>query len=168
MRALIATAAGAAALLFSSAASAETVSIAPTVYEPAYLEKLEDDYGVRETEELDRMVTVALQSALTRAGATVDAAAPVRIETTIVDARPNRPTFQQLSDEPSLDFGRSFGVGGAKLHGVIRGADGQVIEEIDYRWYETDIRFAAGTSQWHDARRAIRWYAERVADAVAD
>ncbi|MDX2237503.1 MAG: hypothetical protein NW203_08055 [Hyphomonadaceae bacterium] len=157
----------AALVAFAAPAAAETVSIRPASYAPDYMEELEETYGLRESDAINAMVTSALRTALENVDATVADTGALTIETTVIDAKPNKPTFQQLIDEPGLDYARSFGVGGATLHGVLRGPDGAVLQEIDYRWYETDISWAASAGQWSDARRAIRRYADRVAAAVA-
>src|SRR5690606_19335324 len=103
----------------------------------------------------------AVNDALARKGVTGD----VAVEVTIVDADPNRPTMQQMADTPGLDM-RSVSIGGAELTGVLRRADGQVIGEVEHRRYNhslSDIGGAAST--WTEARRAIRRFAQKIADA---
>lgn len=162
MRALIA----AFAVLFMLALPAAAdgpVSLAPAAYSPEFQEKLTDEYGEREGDYLQREIERELTQALARVGGVVSDTGPVRIETTIVDARPNRPTFQQLADRPGLDFMRSISIGGAELRATLRGADGAVLGEVEHRFYEHDIRNVIGLSTWGDARRSIDRFARKVA-----
>ncbi|MGE0742781.1 MAG: hypothetical protein AB7O98_15690 [Hyphomonadaceae bacterium] len=160
---------GAAALAFASAASAGPVSLAPISFSPEFQEELNDDLGAREGEYLRTAVAEAVSAALAEQGATVGAGAPVTVEISIVDAAPNRPTFQQLVDQPSLDATRSISIGGAELRAVLRGASGNVLTEVTTRRYNhslEDIHGAATT--WTEAQRAIRIFANRVADAYVE
>ena len=60
----------------------------------------------------------------------------------------------------------SISVGGATLHGVLRGPNGQVLAEIDHRRYSNTLAdVVPGPTQWMDAQRAIRQYADKVARA---
>jgi hypothetical protein len=79
----------------------------------------------------------------------------------IEDAKPNRPTPQQLSNTPGLSL-QSFGVGGARIGGDYVDASGRRTP-IAYDWYETDIRWAPYGSTWHDAERAFDRLADRLA-----
>ncbi|MEQ9505963.1 MAG: hypothetical protein RLO80_06800 [Hyphomonas sp.] len=149
-------------------AAAALVSLAPAAlaaeinvsYAPEFSEKLTDDYGVREGEYLSERVKSDLERELAKAGADVS-----RIDVTIVDAKPSRPTFKQAGDEPGLDMHRSVSLGGMKLQAVAYGASGEASEPFEYKWYESDIR-QAGISTWHDARRASSRFASRFAKEV--
>ena len=44
-------------------------------------------------------------------------------------------------------------------------ADGRVLNEFTYDWYETDLLTSQAMTTWHDARDAMRRFANRVADA---
>ena len=84
-----------------------------------------------------------------------------RLELTLVDAKPNRPTFKQLSNRPGLSM-RSFGLGGAAIEGRAIAVDG-TISPIHYQWYETDITQAPYTTTWSDANTAFDLFARRLA-----
>ena len=86
---------------------------------------------------------------------------------TIEDARPNRPTFQQVSDKPGLDAMRSISIGGAKVSGVAFDASGKEIGRLDYNWYETDLSNSFGTATWTDARTTFARFANRFADKLS-
>ena len=144
--------------VLAAPAYATTISVG---YSEDFQEKLEEDYGLREGERISEFTTRALTREFEKRGIDVD-----RVEVTILDAKPNRPTFQQLSDEPSLDLGRSLSIGGAELSAKVFDADGNLITELEYDWFENDIRDAVGSATWTDARRATRFFATRVAKAV--
>ena len=106
------------------------------------------------------------RASLTERGATLSEGAPVTVEISIVDADPNRPTMQQLADTPGLDAFRSISIGGAELHAVLRGADGQVLSEVTHRRYNHSLDdVIPPATTWTEARRAIRQFANKVADA---
>lgn len=164
----IATAIAAAAFMFSTAAFAAPVSIAPVTFSPELEETIAEEYGAREGEYLRDAVTEALSRALARRGATVTDGAPVTVEVTIVDADPNRPTFEQLGHRPGLDPLRSISIGGAELRAVLRDSSGETISEVTHRRYNHDLREVTGAeSTWTEARHAIRQFATKVADAYA-
>ena len=154
--ALVALAGFAAA--FAPAAGAMTVQVGVS---DAFQEKLEDDYGVRETEILQESLTHKIERAFEKAGVKAE-----RVVITIEDARPNRPTFQQLGDKVGLDPIRSFGTGGAKVTGVAYDAAGAEIGRQEYDWYETDIRQSFGVSTWYDASYAFGRFATRFAKSL--
>ena len=74
--------------------------------------------------------------------------------------------MQQISSRPGLDALSSVSIGGAELHGVVRSADGQVLSEVTHRRYNHSLQdvFPAA-STWTEARRAIRQFATKLADA---
>lgn len=149
---------GAAALAFAAPAWAQST---PVSFSPEFQTALEDEYGVREGEYLRTAVESAIQAELTRRGISSSAA---NIEVTIVDAEPNRPTMQQLFDRPSLD-GTSVSIGGAELRATIRTASGAT-SEVTHRRYNHSLADLTGTAMtWTEARRAIRQFAVKVADA---
>ena len=158
--------AGFVALAFAQAAYAAPVTLAPISFSPEFQTELNDELGVREGEFLQRTVHEAVARELTERGATLSAGAPVTVEISIVDADPNRPTMQQLADTPGLDAFRSISIGGAELHAVLRGANGQVLTEVSHRRYDQSLEDAIPpTGTWQEARRAIRQFADKVADA---
>lgn len=152
---------GAAALMFASAASAQTLE--QVSYSPAFQTALNDDIGVREGEYLRQTVTREIERAIARRNV---AATGARIDVVIEDAQPNRFTMQQLRSRPDVDSMRSVSVGGAELRAVLRDANGAVLTEVTHRRYTSSLRdlyFEPLT--WTDANRTIRQFAEKVADA---
>lgn len=120
---------------------------------PELQEKAADDYGVRDVQRLADDLKKDVERELDRTGILAGG----RVELTLVDARPNRPTFKQLGDRPGLSF-ESFGTGGATIEGQTISVDGHVTP-VRYRWYESDIRQAKLTTTWSDAGRAIDRFA---------
>lgn len=162
------TLAAAVALLtlgFAGQALAAPVAVRPVALEAKLEDKFKTDYGVREVPVIQRMVEEAVSEELARVGGAVAGDAAVRIEITLVDVKPSRPTFQQAVNKPGLDIARSVSNGGAELKARIVGADGAVLDEFTYRWYESDLTFADGNSTWSDARRAVNRFARRVAES---
>jgi hypothetical protein len=161
---LMPTVCGLAALAFAQSAAA--VTVAPISFSPEFEAELNDEIGVREGDILRRDAERAVAAALARRGVALDGAGGT-IEIVIVDATPNRPTLEQLSDEPGLDYMRSISIGGAELRAVLRDAEGNVLTEVEHRSYNHSITDASNFSPttWSEARRAIRRFANKVADA---
>jgi hypothetical protein len=152
------------AFIVTQTASAQPLSPEQISYSPEFQTALDEDYGLREGEILRRAVADSINNELARRG--VSTAGGPSIEVSIVDAEPNRPTMQQLSERPGLDSIRSISIGGAELRAVLRSADGSVLEQVEHRRFNlslTELNGAAST--WTEARRAIRRFANKVADA---
>ncbi|MGE3304226.1 MAG: hypothetical protein AB7M12_14065 [Hyphomonadaceae bacterium] len=155
--------AAAAFLAFAGAAQAAPLAIAKPAFAPEAQRSLTQNYGARDGEQLAAYAQQALTRRLAAAGAEIAPAAGVRLETTIVAVRPNKPTFKQLADRPGLDYARSYSLGGAEISGRFVDANGAIIRTFSRRWYETDLRNARGLFAWSDAERAIRFYADDAA-----
>ncbi len=130
-------------------------------YSEDFAEALEDDYGIGEGDYLAGYVTEKIAESLDKAGKDV-----ARIAVTINDAKPNKPTLQQLSDRPGLDYMRSISIGGMDVSAIAFDADGREIFSLSYDWFETDIRNVPPSTTWSDARRAARIFARRFAEGV--
>lgn len=148
-----------AALAIVAPASAVTVEVTQS---EAFKEKLADDYGEREADILAASLERRIEAAFERDGVSAD-----RVVVTIEDAKPNRPTFQQLSDRPGLDGIRSKSIGGAKVTGVAYDASGAQIGELSYDWYESDITMVIAGHTWHDANWAFDRFARKLARSLS-
>lgn len=163
---LVALAALVCAASWAQPASAQSASIAPVSFSAEFQEELDDELGVREAETLAAMLERALAGALERRDISVSADAPVRIEAEILDAAPNRPTFEQLSRNPSISYTDSISTGGASLRATITGP-GETQREVSYRYFTPHLGAIIGLpTQWSDAGRAMQRFARRVAEAV--
>lgn len=94
--------------------------------------------------------------------------APLTFRVTLEDVKNNRPTFRQLSVQPSLDFD-SFGIGGAELSGELIGAGGESLGTMSYIWYDS-LRgdgFDRNRGIWSDTRRAISRFSNRAAKTLS-
>lgn len=149
-----------AALALAPLAGATTVNVS---FSEDFSEKLTEDYGEREGEKLIEEITEDLTRQFEKKGLDV-----ARVDVTIIDAKPNRPTFKQLGDTPGLDGFRSISLGGMSLEGTAYDADGAVLGSKSYRWFENDIRDAIVAGTWTDARRASDRFARRFAKDLAD
>ncbi|OQW60943.1 MAG: hypothetical protein A4S17_02220 [Proteobacteria bacterium HN_bin10] len=149
-------AATAALLAIASPAFAQST---PVSFSPEFQQALEEDLGAREGEVLRAAVIDAIDAEFARRGAST----PSGITVTIVDAAPNRPTMQQLRDQPGLDSVRSISIGGAELRATL--PNGEVVTHRRYNHSLSDLSGAAST--WTEAHRAIRRFAVKVADAYA-
>lgn len=158
MRFALAALVGIAFTALAPVASALTVE---TKIAPEFQTKLEKDYGVREADILSKALVSKIESQFARQGVKAD-----RVVVTIHDAKPNRPTMQQISEKVGLDPIRSISIGGAKLSGVAYDASGAEVGALDYKWYETDISQVLGQSTWSDARWSFDRFARRFADKL--
>jgi len=145
-----------AALPALAAPASVTVSVGPRLQE-----KARTDLGVREVDRLADDLRTEVQRQTSRTGV-LDGA---RIELTLVDAMPNRPTFEQMARRPGLSMS-SFGIGGARIEGRAVAPDGTVTP-LRFAWYETDIRYTPYRVTWSDAHTAMERFARRLARGQA-
>ena len=145
------------ALMLAPAALAAEINVSVS---EDFQEKLQDDYGTREGDYLTKEVKEDLTRELDKAG--VDVA---RIEVTILDAKPSKPTFKQLGDRPGLDYGASISIGGMKLSAVAYDAEDNETNTFEYSWYEHDIR-QTGLTTWYDANKASNRFARNFAEEL--
>ena len=115
------------------------------------------DLGQRDLERLAAELEVTVERAVAKSGR----GAGGRLELTLTDARPSRPTFEQMAHRPGLSM-ESVSNGGAALEGVEILADG-TRRPVSFSWYETDIRWAQSRTTWTDAHRAFDLFANQYA-----
>jgi len=144
------------ALLASAGAAAAAPASVTVDISPELQAKAARVYGVRDVNELAGDLRKAVERQTARSAA-FDGA---RIVLQLADAKPNRPTFKQMADNPSLSF-ESFGVGGAQIEGHAVLPSGQVVP-LSYRDFETDIRYSRLTGTWGDAESVIDQFAHRL------
>lgn len=155
-----------AALGAAPAVQAATVTLAPVAISAPLQADLSKKYGTDEAAVLTESVRSSVARELKAAGATLADGAPVRIEMTVETAVPTHPTRWQLQQNPSLDYLRSVSRGGARLTAVLRGANGQQLERVEFDRYAPTLREASMSGgAWGDADRAIEGFATQVAKA---
>jgi hypothetical protein len=150
------------ALAIASPAAAE-ISPAQISFSPEFETALREELGEDEGDYLRETTSAAINRAIARRN--VRGAGPA-IEVVIVDADPNHPTMHQMTETPGLSM-QSISLGGAELRAVLRGADGAVVEEVSHRRYNHTLEEIGAATTWGEARRAIRRFADKVADAYA-
>lgn len=119
----------------------------------------EQDYGPKEMDYLSGEIEKRLGKAL--AGKAV-----ARVEVTVLEAVPGRPTMFQMREQPGLSL-QSFGLGGASVEGVLFAADGSEIGRLRHSYREHDIEMAQFSTTWGDARQAIDGFARKAGRLVA-
>ena len=129
---------------------------------PEFQKKLDDDIGAREARPLTEALTKKVTEVFASRGIQAD-----KVVVTIEDARPNRPTFEQVSNKPGLDPMRSISVGGAEVTGIAYDASGKEIGQLNYDWYEYDLGNVIGSATWTDARTTFARFANRFADKLS-
>ena len=126
-------------------------------------------YGTEELQELLDDTREELVADLTKYGVGYSDSAPTVLRVTLEDVRNNRPTFNQLSRQPNLDFD-SYGAGGAELSAELVDGAGVTLGTLEYRWYDSlqgnDLDQA--TSVWRDTQRAISRFSKASAKAIRD
>ena len=152
--ALLSVLAFAAAGLPAQAASPQIdVAIGPALAKKAH------ELGARDLDDLRGDLRRAIERELDSDKAVTTAGG--KLDLTIVDAKPNRPTVEQMMRTPGLSY-QSFGVGGAEISGTYT-APSAAPQALTYKWYETDIREAWWRGTWGDAQRAFDTFARRFA-----
>lgn len=140
----------------AGAALAEPASVNVTV--GAQLQDKVEELGPRDVrEQSDRLVQL-----VTQAVAETPALNGARIDLVLTDLKPNRPTFQQISERPGLDPMRSISIGGAEIEGQITLADGTV-QPVRYEWFSNTLADVRGFTTWQDADRAFRRFSSNLA-----
>jgi len=159
---VFAIAALAAALLASPAHASQVGAV---TLSPHAQEKFDKVYGANEAAALSAKISEQLAAALDARGVAADKS--VRIETTIIEATPDRPTYKQLAETVTMDRTHSFALGGAILEARLIDSSGRVLSEVKDNWYANDLRLAPTNDTWQSADRAIAHFANKVANKLA-
>lgn len=126
-------------------------------------------YGDKALNELIEDVQEELSEDFAKEGLTISDDADTVLRITLEDVRNNRPTFEQLSRQPSLSF-ESYGIGGAELSADLINDTGETIGTLSYRWFETGLDrfdFPQANGVWTDARRAISRFSKKTAKTLS-
>ncbi|WP_323762394.1 hypothetical protein [Maricaulis sp.] len=87
------------------------------------------------------------------------------LDITILDVVPNRPTMQQIQELDTAHYS-AHANGGAALSARLVNADGSVIAEFRYDWFNPDPGSGAAAGVWTDTRLAFQGFAESIADSL--
>lgn len=139
----------------------DTVSIAPIQIGPELTEKAED-YGQRELDYLAEQMREDLEREL----AALLGDNGMRLDVTILDATPNRPTMEQMASR-GLHMS-SISIGGASLEARLYAADGTELETFSYAWQSHNIRDVVGYTRWTDANRAMNRFARDIGQSLSE
>jgi len=123
-------------------------------------------YGDKDLGQLIERLESKLEASFAKQGLQIVDGAPVTLNVVLVDAKPNRPTFAQMSKDSSLSM-QSFANGGAEIMGELIASDGREMGTVSYRYYETDIQNAQYGGTWSDSHKAISRYASKTAKALS-
>lgn len=143
-----------------------------------------DDIGQRDLDRLLEELRGDVEAQLSERGmlAQPGDAAATQLDLILVEAHPNRPTFEQLGGGGDWNWDRrgglpttgsslslaSFGLGSVKVEGVFSAPDGAQLGAVAYRYEESDIRQAQFAATWTDVHRGIDIFADRIADTLAE
>ena len=124
-------------------------------------------YGQRDLDALTEKLEKWTTSALVKKDFNVTDDAETVLKITLVDARNNRPTLNQLRHDTALSF-QSFGLGGADIEAELFDASGNSLGTASYAYYDNFFdRFTQATGTWTDARHAMKRFSTRVAKDIA-
>ena len=124
-------------------------------------------YGQRDLDALTEKLEKWTTSALVKKDLNVSDDAETVLKITLVDARNNRPTLNQLRHDTSLSF-QSFGLGGADIEAELFDASGNSLGSVSYAYYDNFFdQFTQASGTWTDARHAIKRFSKRVASDIA-
>ena len=146
-----------AALALAGAVAAQPSAVVVTV-SPDFA-KTAAELGQRDVQQQVDDLTAKVTRVLTERHA-LDGA---RIELTITDLKPNRPTMQQRVEKPGLDPLRSISIGGAAIEVTVTTASGEVLP-VKYSRYSTTLSDVRGFSTWQDASTAFNGLARNLAE----
>ncbi len=146
-------------LLLAAAPAAAAAQVADvSVRIGPELQKKADELGQRDLDRLAAELEADVEKAVARSGRATEG----RLELVLTDAKPSRPTFEQMARKPGLSM-QSVANGGAALEGVEILPDGTQ-RPVTFSWYESDIRWASGRAVWTDAERAFDIFARQYAE----
>lgn len=122
-------------------------------------------YGDKELKKLISKLEVNIKNEFSKYDIKISDDAETVLNVTLLDAKPNRPTFSQLAKEPNLSH-QSFATGGAEIQARLLSPDGRIIGNLNYKNYESDIKNSRYGSTWKDSKKAFYWFAVKSAKAL--
>ena len=124
-------------------------------------------YGQKEIDRLVEEVNEELAHDFEKRGIAISENASTTLRVTLVMAKPNRPTHNQLSRDIGLSF-NSFGLGGAELTADVIGANGESLGTMEYDYYTSfNERVFQPIGIWEDANRSISKFSRKASKTLA-
>lgn len=125
-------------------------------------------YGDRAIEHLLEEMQEEIVQDFSKRGLSLSDSAPTLLRITIVDAKPNRPTFNQLSKDASLSY-KSFGTGGADMTAEFISAGGNIVGTAEYDYYSSfsDRVGIQSSGTWADADRSFSRFSKKLSKTLA-
>jgi hypothetical protein len=120
--------------------------------------KIDKDYGAREANTLKQELQRSVDRSLKKMGKSKVAF----VDLTIEDAKPNKPTFQQLSKNTSLSYSSSYSTGGAKVNAKLFDESGALIGTVSHEYYSRGLNEVWSEFGWADADRAFDGAARKI------
>jgi len=120
--------------------------------------KLNKDYGSREARILKEELQRSVDRSLKQMGKSKVAFVDLMIE----DAKPNKPTFQQLAKNTSLSYAWSYSTGGAKVNAKLFDETGVLIGTVSHEYYSRGLDQITSEYGWADADRAFNGAARKI------
>lgn len=124
-------------------------------------------YGEDAISDLVEDMSDELARDFAKRGISLSDTASTTLRVTIEDAKPNRPTFRQLSRDTSLSF-QSYGIGGAEVSAEIISPSGEIIGRADYRYYSSlNDHLLRPIGIWQDTKRAFDRFSKKLSKKIA-
>ena len=125
-------------------------------------------YGDRAIEHLLEEMQEEIIDDFAKRGLVLSDSAPTLLRVTINEAKPNRPTFNQLREDVNLSF-KSFGIGGADVSAEFISAGGTVIGTAEYNYFSSfnDRPNISSSGVWMDADRAFSRFSKKLSKKLA-
>jgi len=124
-------------------------------------------YGDRDIEYLVEKMTKELECDFEKYDVAVSDTSTTVLRVTIEDAKPNRPTINQLKHEANLSF-RSFSLGGAGITAELRSGTGELIGQAEYDYFSLfNDDPNQGVAVWYDARQAFSKFSKKMVKTIA-
>ena len=124
-------------------------------------------YGDKEIEYLLEEMEEEIRDDFADRNLTISDTAPTLLRITINKVKPNRPTFNQLTEDTSLSF-QSFGIGGADVSAEFIAAGGNVIGTAEFDYFSSfNDRNLRGLGTWADANRAFSRFSKKLSKKLS-
>ena len=125
-------------------------------------------YGDREIERLLEKMEDEIRDDFEDRSLTISDTAPMLLRVTINEVKPNRPTFNQLTEDPNLSF-QSFSIGGADVSAEFIAPGGAVIGTAEYDYFSSfsDRQHFFAVHTWYDTNRAFARFSKTLSKKLA-